>query len=1169
MANNINIGVQTETSEANKSLKSLEKIIDDLISELKKLNGSLDEVEEGSDDMSNDVDKASDSLKKMGKSAKNAEDGTRALSDRLKSLSDITAGILGAAGISVGIDKLFDTFKTAATSAIDLESSLVSIEKTYAGNSYAVREWANNNAGAFGLSASSAASYYNSLQTILCNVGLASEEAFTVAKNAVQLVGDISFAETGLEADQAFESIRDFITKGEGQLDDLGISLDAAVIATTMLGEGQEDYYNSLSEADKLLLRYNYLIQSTTGYQGIFSESLETGAAKIQTLGVVWENFLTTLGEVGLPLIKWALNGLLTLVGYADAVLRELAELYGWEIDANDIVIANDKVTSNTADNYSNAAESASDTVKSVKDTTKAIRQGSKLLDLYTLTFTEAANAANDVANTTKAGELETVVKPRIDFSLLSYGDDLGTLSFDVLDIDETKVQAIAGAIKEFTDSVAKFVDNVQTQGFAEATKQLIEDLTGYDLDNVSKFLDTTLELVGNIIDAFVEDPAGSITKLVLAILGFEAIKWVFNGGLASLATNILTISANRTLTSGQLATSLSSVGKTLGVFAGVGLSVAGGYTFANVVEDFKRTEQVDLGGLAISLGEIAASFALMTTLLGPWGAAISGAITLLSGLWTEIDHTYTSAQQLIYTLEDKPTEDFTGELESALELEETIIKLQDEYAYLEEKKKANTLTVNELNRLKEVQEQLAINSKAYSALYDSANTAYGNLYRSAQKSKGIAIFEGLLGSAEDSKDFIKTLELMVNDTGDATITLAKTYEAAFGASWSALETTADLSFEQRESVKEVIKNNKKYAELFKQLTAEEQNALITYYVGTTISQADAIEKNARDNGIIAILGALDGWEAGAKEQGYITTRENNVTKIELPVGLELRPEDLTEYTELQVDDVDIASIVPGYENLGAEMGNALVESFQDKVTDIPAASKISVKTEPGALLDDLNLPTEAYTAGAKEAGTAIGTSLGSNTVISASSELYNPDNIAKVSDSLTELIITQGIASEEDAHTVGLGIATALVTGIDTGLSEALSKEGSILTKIDSIREALVSIPDAFRHSFEEAAKSVSSNMDKITYAMAFLDNYTVKYSNPTNNTIASKLLSFGSSVLSGIQSGIGSLFSGSQREQQTQAPGTTNYISVKIGEREIRDFVVDVVTDNNNSVG
>lgn len=1169
MANTINIGVQAQTSEANKSLKSLEKIIDDLISELKKLNGSFDDVEESSDGVSDDIDKASDSLKKMGKSAKSAEDGAKSLSDRLKSISNITAGILGAAGISAGIDKLFDTFKTAATSAIDLESSLVAIEQTYAGNSYAVREWANNNAAAFGLSISAATSYYNRFQSVLSNVGLSSKEAFTISKNAIQLVGDISFAEAGVETDQAFEAIRDFITKGEGQLDDLGISLDAAAVATAMLGEGQEDYYNSLSEADKLLLRYNYLMQSTTGYQGIFTDSLETGAAKIQTLGVVWENFLTTLGEVGLPLIKWALNGLLTLVGYADAVLRELAELYGWEIDANDVVLANEKVTSNTATNYSNAASSASDTTKSVNDTTKAIKKGSKLLDLYTLTFTEAASAADDIASTTKDSELEAVVKPKLDLSLLSYGDDLGTFSFDALDIDEDKVKAIAGAIKEFTDSVADFVDNVKTKGFAEATKQLIEDLTGYDLDNVSKFLDTTLDLVGKIIDAFVEDPAGSITKLVIAIIGFEAIKWAFNGGLANLVTNIATLSANGALTNGTLATSLSAVGKTLGVFAGVGLSAAGGYTFANVVDDFKRTKEVDIGGLAISLGEVAAGFALMTKLLGPWGAAISMAITALTGLCTEIDNTYTSAQQLIYTLEDKPTEDFTGELESALELEKTIVELQEEYAALEEKKSANKLTVNELNRMKEIEQQLAVNSKAYSALYDSANTAYGNLYRSAQKSKGITIAEAMLGSEESNKETVKLLENMVNDAGDASVTLAKTYEAAFGQSWSALEITADISSEQLKSMKEAIRHNKKYSELFSKLTDKEQEAFITYYIGTTISQADEIEKYARDNGIVAITGALNGWEASAKEQGYTITSEDNVSKIELPVGLELRPEDLTQYSELQVDDVDVASVVPGYENLGTEMGNALVDAFKGTVKGIHASLKIPVNLSSGKSLDDIGLPTTAYTAGAKEAGTAIGTALGANTVDGASSELYNPDNIAKVNDSLTELIISQGIATEEDANNVGIGIATALVTGIDNGLSEALNKDGSIMTKLGKIRDALVDVPEAFIKSFESAADSVDRNMTRITSAMNTISSYKVTYSNPTNNVVGSKPQTFGEGILSGIKEGIGSWFSGSQKEQQTQTPGITTYVNVRIGDREIRDFVVDIVTDNNNSVG
>ena len=194
---------------------------------------------------------------------------------------------------------------------------------------------------------------------------------------------------------------------------------------------------------------------------------------------------------------------------------------------------------------------------------------------------------------------------------------------------------------------------------------------------------------------------------------------------------------------------------------------------------------------------------------------------------------------------------------------------------------------------------------------------------------------------------------------------------------------------------------------------------------------------------------------------------------------------------------------------------------------------------------------------------------MGDNTVDGASSELYNPDNIAKVNDSLTELIINQGIASEEDANNVGIGIATALVTGIDNGLSEALNKDGSIMTKLGKIKDALVDVPEAFRKSFESAADSVDRNMTRITSAMNTISSYKVTYSNPTNNVAVSKPQTFGEGLLSGIKEGIGSLFSGSQREQQTQTPGITTYVNVRIGDREIRDFVVDVVTDNNNSVG
>lgn len=1191
MANNINIGVQAQTSDANKSLKSLEKVIDDLISELKKLNGSLDEVEESSDGMSNDVDKASNSLKKMGKSAKNAEDGTKALSDRLKSIANITTGILGAAGISAGIDKLFDTFKTAATSAIDLESSLVSIEKTYTGNSYAVREWANNNAGAFGLSASSAASYYNSLQKILSNVGLASEDAFTVAKNAVQLTGDISFAEAGLEADQAFESIRDFITKGEGQLDDLGISLDAAVIATTMLGEGQEDYYNSLSEADKLLLRYNYLIQSTTGYQGVFSESIETGAAKIQTLGVVWENFLTTLGEVGLPLIKWALNGLLTLVGYADAVLRELAELYGWEIDANDIVIANDKVTSNTADNYSNAAASASDTAKSVKDTTKAIKKGSKLLDLYTLTFTEAADAASDVVKTTKDGKLETVVKPRLDFSLLSYGDDLGTFSFDVLDIDENTVKNIAKSIKDITDSIADFVDDVRVKGFKQAVQDLFDSLTDGRFSEVSKILGTIIDFVGNLIVYIADDPVRFLINVAEAILLFEGTKWLLGGGLTTLSNNLSSLFNTDGIKNGKLAKSIEGI-------AGGILSFAGGYGISEALSEFEETGNINIatlgGGIASSVGGIV----LLTKAFGPLGAAAGAAFEIVGGIVQKVFELKENTKQLAKELTNPVFENKSEQYKTVESLISKLKEYNSEYAYLVQLEDGGSaLSEQQLRRKEELIELIRDTASEYDKLGSAATQASSDMWFLANASKGVNLAIAAVSYNDDDSIAGKNLlasELLSSILGKKTFkTIEEAGDNAPDALIEGLKKKGIYFYKEAQkydaglilAIRKSLASSSTYGREFSGLSEDIQNILAVALATEFNAFSDDLETKYSD--LFWVQAGLEAYKDTLKEYDIETEVANGVTYAVTTSLYSIT--DIVKDKKLQ-DELYKAGILtsdPIIKGISDNIGVGVQESKKlliDGLKSVEKAKDELIKTAnfsvpKGSYLEGIvdekeinyGLDKHILTAGREtlkqEAGKA-GTESADSLITSATSEFYSPENAAMLYDGCSSLL-AQGITSEAEAEGIGIGVATALVTGIDNGLAEALNKEGSIMTKLGSIREALVSVPDAFRLAFEEAAKSVSNNMDKITYAMSSLDNYTVKYSNPTNNTIASKLQSFGSSVLSGIQSGIGSLFSGSQREQQTQAPGTTNYISVKIGEREIRDFVVDVITENNNSVG
>ena len=1191
MANTINIGVQAQTSEANKSLKSLEKIIDDLISELKKLNGSLDGVEESSDNMSNGVDEASDSLKKMGKSAKNAEEGAKSLSDRLKSISNITAGILGAAGISAGIDKLFDTFKTAATSAIDLESSLVAIEQTYAGNSYAVREWANNNAAAFGLSISAATSYYNRFQSVLSNVGLSSKEAFTISKNAIQLVGDISFAEAGVEADQAFEAIRDFITKGEGQLDDLGISIDAAAVATAMLGEGQEDYYNSLSEADKLLLRYNYLMQNTTGYQGIFTDSLETGAAKIQTLGIVWENFLTTLGEVGLPLIKWALNGLLTLVGYADAVLRELAELYGWEIDANDVVIANDKVTSNTANNYSNAASAASDTTKSVKDTTKAIKKGSKLLDLYTLTFTEAASAADDIASTTKAGELEATVKPKLDLSLLSYGDDLGTFSFDALDIDEKTVKNIANSIKEITDSIAAFVDDVKVKGFKKAVQDLFDSLTDGRFSKVSEILGTIVDFVGNLIVYIADDPVRFLTDVAEAILLFKGTKWLLGGGLTTLSNNLNSLFNTDGIKNGKLASSIKGI-------AGAILSFAGGYGISEALSEFEETGNINIATLGGGIASSVSGIVLLTKAFGPLGTAASIALEIVGGVVQKVFELKENTKQLAKELTSPVFENKAEQYKTTESLISRLKEYNSEYEYLVQLEKGGSaLSEQQLKRKEELAELIKETASEYDKLGSAATQASSDMWYLANASKGAnlaisainyidddsiagknTVASTLLSSILGKKTF-KTIEEAGDNAPDALIEGLKKKGIDFYK--EAQKYDAGLILAIRNS----LASSSTYGKEFSGLSDDIQNILAVALATEFNAFSDDLETKYSD--LFWVQAGLEAYKDTLKEYDIETEVVNGITYA-VTTGI-YSITDIVKDKELQdkLYEAGILTSDPIIKGISDNLGTGVQEAKEFLINGLKSVEatrkEITKYTFPveesgSEYLKNVVSKTGSYgldknilTAGRdkfKQEASKTGEESTDSLVTSATSEFYSPENAAMIYDGWSELL-SQGITSEAEAKEIGLNVASALVTGIDNGLSKALNKDGSIMTKLGKIRDALVDVPEAFRKSFESAADSVDRNMTRITSAMNTISSYKVTYSNPTNNVAGSKPQTFGEGILSGIKEGIGSLFSGSQREQQTQAPGITTYVNVKIGDREIRDFVVDVVTDNNNSVG
>ena len=92
------------------------------------------------------------------------------------------------------------------------------------------------------------------------------------------------------------------------------------------------------------------------------------------------------------------INALRTIIAYAGEVLKYIASIYGWE---QYTTIAVD-YSYQQVENIEDAVDSQEDLTKEVNNTNKALKSGVKLLDLYSLDFSDASNADDASAGTTQ-----------------------------------------------------------------------------------------------------------------------------------------------------------------------------------------------------------------------------------------------------------------------------------------------------------------------------------------------------------------------------------------------------------------------------------------------------------------------------------------------------------------------------------------------------------------------------------------------------------------------------------------------------------------------------------------------------------------------------------------------------------------------------------------------
>ncbi len=193
------------------------------------------------------------------------------------------------------------------------------------------------------------------------------------------VASDMSIALTGLSADMAsFHNEEQSVTEtalhsvftGETEtLKKFGIVMTEANLQQFAYTQGINKKISAMSQAEKVLLRYNYVMNQTALAQGDFARTSGNWANQTRVLSMQWQQFSANLGVIFKNVIKPALayinQALSVLIAASERLINTFSELFGWETESAD---ATGQVSSSIAD----AVGNQEDLTQAVKDTAKA-----------------------------------------------------------------------------------------------------------------------------------------------------------------------------------------------------------------------------------------------------------------------------------------------------------------------------------------------------------------------------------------------------------------------------------------------------------------------------------------------------------------------------------------------------------------------------------------------------------------------------------------------------------------------------------------------------------------------------------------------------------------------------------------------------------------------------
>lgn len=279
-----------EYGEGSTTVNDYQAKVNNATAKLEKMKTSLNDNEKAMEDLGKETTSTGEKFQSFG-------DKLSSIGSNLKWLS---------AGAATGLTGMFKA-------ASDLNENLNKTEVVFGDLSNDVIEWSKTTLNSFGVAQSSAlemSSYFGDMAT---SMGLTTEQAALMGQELVGRAGDMaSFKNVSL--DVARTGLAAIFTGETESLKKFGIVMTEANLEAYALAQGFEKQYKDMDQAEKVMLRYSYVMEQTKNASGDFANTSDGAANSVRVAQESLKEAAATLGQEVIPLVLPLIQNVTELV---------------------------------------------------------------------------------------------------------------------------------------------------------------------------------------------------------------------------------------------------------------------------------------------------------------------------------------------------------------------------------------------------------------------------------------------------------------------------------------------------------------------------------------------------------------------------------------------------------------------------------------------------------------------------------------------------------------------------------------------------------------------------------------------------------------------------------------------------------------------------------------